>query len=1029
MSNEMMTMLIKLQADVGELKGGLAQAQSAIKGVDDNVKVADGGMKKMIGTLKNVAATMGVAFAGAQLASFAKDSIMAASSMAESLSKVRVVFDENAEAVIKWGSTAAENMGISNQAALEAAGTYGNLFQAFGLGQPEAQKMSTSLVQLAADMASFNNTSVDDAILALRSGLSGETEPLKRFGVALQDTRLKTEALKMGLINNTSEALTPAAKAQAAYNIIMRDTALAQGDYERTASGTANTMKTLQAKFADAKVAVGDALLPAFQAMLGVLKLAIPLLQKLGNFFKNNQDEIKAFAIVLGIAGTAWGVYTLAVKRAEIAQKLLNLAQKANPIGIIIFAVATLAAGLVKLYKNSESFRNAVNAMAKVALNAFASIVPMVGKVFEAIAKVVSGPLRAFLSVLSKLPGVGKYAKAGLDLINKGLDGISDLADGAAKKAKELADNLGKVNKEADKTAQGGKGAKRPKGEADPNEAKNKEKAQKAEEKRLKDLAAAQKKVQDIYKDMNEVIAEAEERAGEALARRDERIAEAKTTYAERVAELNETYNKAVAEADKDLREADAQARADNAKELARIAKDYADKKKDLEGKFQDKLADLRERAAQRTADIEEKYQNKIVDLRKKAEEKSADIIAKGIEKRQSLIQQSIDRLRNAFASGISLDLKEMFKDTNAAGLLTSLKDRLKKAQDLSAGAAELAGRGYSQTFIEQIVKAGPEAGLKMIDELKQASPEQQAEIQNNFKAIESIQDQGVNALAESMNKGANLATEELRKAYSQVTVDVQQALNEVNKDLQNSLIEAHAEYVKAKDDVAKELVKALADAQEEFDKAMAALTKDRDERIVEAAAKLEEQLAENKRRHDEALRRAKEALDEGLADAQKALQKALIDAQKDYEKAIDEINAATQKKLEALKAKLAEVAATIAALASAQASAAAMAAAPKYTPITAAGSSTTTTPKATVTNNNTTINQNVVSNADPYDMNMATLNALRYGQTVVVPSTLASKESGIIGAASIRSQTSATSSATSSRGGGGGGIYGMVME
>jgi hypothetical protein len=303
---------------------------------------------------------------------------MAASNMAESLSKVRVVFGEGAAAVEAWGKTAADSMGISNQAALEAAGTYGNLFQAFGLGQGQAQDMSMSLVQLASDMASFNNTSIDDAITALRSGLSGETEPLKKFGVAMNEARLKTEALSLGLIKSTSDALTPAAKAQAAYALIMKDTALAQGDYARTADGTANTMKTLQAKMEDAKVALGDALMPAFQGLLAVLKVGIPLLQKLGNFFKNNQDEIKAFAIVLGIGATAWGVYTLAVKRAEIAQKLLNLAQKANPIGLIITAVALLAAGMVKLWKNSETFRNVVISVGKAGLTAFASIIPMV---------------------------------------------------------------------------------------------------------------------------------------------------------------------------------------------------------------------------------------------------------------------------------------------------------------------------------------------------------------------------------------------------------------------------------------------------------------------------------------------------------------------------------------------------------------------------------------------------------------------------------------------------------------------------
>lgn len=985
MSNEMMTMLIQLQADVSQLKGGLAQAESAIKGVDDNVKVAEGGMKKMIGTLKNVAGAMGLAFAGTQLVQFAKDSVMAASNMAESLSKVRVVFGEGAAEVEAFGKKAAENLGISNQAALEAAGTYGNLFQAFGLGQGQAQEMSTSLVQLAADMASFNNTSIDDAINALRSGLSGETEPLKRFGVALQDARLKTEALSMGLIKNTSEALTPAAKAQAAYAIIMRDTALAQGDYARTADGTANTMKTLQAKIADAKVALGDALMPAFRAMLAVLNLAIPALKALANFFKNNQDEIKAFAIVLGVAATAWGVYTAAQKLATLSMAKFNEVMKRNAFVIIVTVIALVVASLVKAYKNVEWFREAVNRFAKFALTAFASIIPIIGRVYEAIAKIVTGPMRLFLTALSKLPGVGKFAKSGLDLINKGLDSISDFADKASAKAKELAENLGKVNKEGEKTKKKGDAVKRPSVEGlDPNAAKNAEAAEKAEKKRLADLEKAQKKVSDIYREMNEVIAEANEKAGEALARRDERIAEAQAAYTERVADLQKDYNKAVAEADKDLAETIAEARAENTKEILRINREYNEKRKELEAKLTEKIADLKSRASDRLLDLEEKYQDKVKDLREKAEEKSLDILEKGAEKRASIIKQSVDRLRSAFSSGVDFNIKDLFKEQGSAGgLLTALQDRFKQAKALADGAAELAGKGYSQTFIEEIVKAGPEAGLKMIDELKKATPEQQKEIQDTYKNLETIQDTGLNALAESMNAGANLATAELRKAYEQVTVDVQEALSEVNKALQQSLLDAQAEYNRAKDDVNKDLMKALADAQVEFDKASAELAKARDERILEANAKLQEQIDEAHKRHTEAIRRAKEALDEGLAEAQKTLQKALIDAQKDYEKAIDEINKATEKKLEELKRKLAEVAALIAALASAQAQAAAMAAAPVYTPITPARPSATTTP---TTNNNTTINQTVITpNAAPAAVTAATLNALRYGQTVTV--------------------------------------------
>jgi hypothetical protein len=480
MASTIPPILIQLQADVSRnLKKGLADAESAIKGVDSNVKKASGGMTSFVNNLKKVGVAMGATFATAQIANFAKESVMAASNMAESLSKVNVVFGEGAAEVIKFGQSAAQNMGISNQAALEAAGTYGNLFQAFGLGQGEAQKMSTSLVQLAADMASFNNTSVDQAITALRSGLSGETEPLKRFGVALSEVRLKEEALRMGLIKTMSGTLPVAIKSQAAYSLILKDTALAQGDYARTADGTANTMKTLQAKMQDAKVALGDALMPAFRGLLAVLNLLVPVLTKIGDFFKKNFDYIQALGIGVGVATAAFVTYktvmiavTTASKLFAVAQVLmsggqlaaiastntlaasilrLNAVMRANPIGVVVTAVALLVAGFVLLWKKSDTFRKGVITMAKVALNAFASIVPMIGQVYEAIMKVVSGPLRALLTVLSKLPGVGKYAKAGLDIMNKGLNGISDFANAAAAKAKDLSAKLDKMGAAAEK--------------------------------------------------------------------------------------------------------------------------------------------------------------------------------------------------------------------------------------------------------------------------------------------------------------------------------------------------------------------------------------------------------------------------------------------------------------------------------------------------------------------------------------------------------------------------------------------------
>lgn len=870
MASTLPPLLIQLVADVSQLKTGLAQAQSAIKGVDDNVKKSSAGMQNFVGNLKKVGAALGTTFAASQIAGFAKESVMAASNMAESLSKVRVVFGEGAAEVEAFGKNAAQNLGISNQAALEAAGTYGNLFQAFGLGQGEAQKMSTSLVQLAADMASFNNTSIDQAITALRSGLSGETEPLKRFGVALSEVRLKEEALRMGLIKTTSGTLPVAIKSQAAYSLILKDTALAQGDYARTADGTANTMKTLQAKLEDAKVALGDALMPAFKGLLGILNLLIPVLTKIGEFFKNNQAEVKAFAITVGVLGAAWGAYTVFVKAAIIQQKILNLVQKMNPLGAIIIVIGLVVAAMVKLYRSNETFRKAVIAMAKVALNAFAAIIPMIGQVFEAIMKVTSGPLRLLLLALSKLPGVGKYAKAGLDLMNKGLNGISDFANAASKKAKDLAAGLDKMGASADKNAK--KVDKATKGVKTTTNKVDTEAQKKAAEEAKKLL----EKKQEIEMSYIEAQISAHEK------------------YQEKVADLRKDYNNAMAEAD----EADRERRED-------AMKTYNAAVEDAQKSHTREMVDIAKDYAKKTAEIEESLQKKIIDLREAAATKSADLRIRATEKEASIIQQSVDRLRSAFASGTSFSLSESFKGRTSGGLLAQMKKELEAAKKLQEGAAYLAGQGYAQTFIEQVVKAGPEVGNQMLDELKKSSPEQQKEIQNTFMDLEGIQETGLDQLAKSMSNGANLATSELRQAYDQVAIDLKNSLAEVDRELMASLAEANAEYARA----------------------MTVAKTERDARMLEASTQLQTAIAEAKTRLDAALAesaaqltKAREAaqarLSEGLAEAQKVLQKSLVEAQKEYEKAIDEIAASTAQKLANLKKLLAEIAAATALLA-----------------------------------------------------------------------------------------------------------------
>jgi hypothetical protein len=257
-----------------QFKGqGLTQAINEIKRAQGAFGkfAASGKLFQSVGTSLTKNITLPLVAASAAIYS----TVQAASTLQESLSKTEAVFGENADQVKAWARTTSAAFGVNQQAALEAAGTYGNLFKAFGLGDNQAQGMSTTLVELAADMASFNNVPIEDALLALRSGLSGETEPLKRFGVAINDQRLKLKAAELGLGTYTG-TLPVAIKTQAAFALIMQDTALQQGDVARTSGGLANQQKFLQAPVADLRAEFGLAFMP-------VMMVAARLRSRLGH--------------------------------------------------------------------------------------------------------------------------------------------------------------------------------------------------------------------------------------------------------------------------------------------------------------------------------------------------------------------------------------------------------------------------------------------------------------------------------------------------------------------------------------------------------------------------------------------------------------------------------------------------------------------------------------------------------------------------------------------------------------------------
>lgn len=207
-------------------------------------------------------------------------SVQAASDLNEEIDKSKVVFGP-AAATVQAFADSASSIGLSERAALGAAGAFGNMFNTVGLGQGAAADMSTTMVKLAADMASFNNEDPSEMLDRLRSGLSGEAEPLRRFGVLLSEAAVKEFAYREG-IAATGEALTEAQKVQARYGLIMEQTAIQQGNFALTSGSLANLQRTLGASIENLGATFGQALLPIVQQIVSFLVADVmPTLSKL----------------------------------------------------------------------------------------------------------------------------------------------------------------------------------------------------------------------------------------------------------------------------------------------------------------------------------------------------------------------------------------------------------------------------------------------------------------------------------------------------------------------------------------------------------------------------------------------------------------------------------------------------------------------------------------------------------------------------------------------------------------------------
>lgn len=264
-------------ADIKEITRAI---QTETKNWDTAAKQSTDSMSNhFTSMLKKLVAGFSAVKIGKALLDIGKDAVQAASDLEEVQNVVDVTFGDGAAKIETWSKAAGAQFGLTETQAKRFTSTLGAMAKSAGLSGNQIVDMSTDLAGLAADMASFYNLDFDTAFQKIRSGISGETEPLKQLGINMSVANLNAFALQQGL-DKTFEKMTQGEQTMLRYQYIMSSTADAQGDFARTSDGYANSMRKLETNITAIKTALGQTFLgivgEAVNGLNGFLELLIP---------------------------------------------------------------------------------------------------------------------------------------------------------------------------------------------------------------------------------------------------------------------------------------------------------------------------------------------------------------------------------------------------------------------------------------------------------------------------------------------------------------------------------------------------------------------------------------------------------------------------------------------------------------------------------------------------------------------------------------------------------------------------------
>lgn len=332
--------VVKVGADISGLSSSMSKAKNDMQ---ENIN-------------KMIDAGKALAIAGAaSFTALAAKGVEAASSLNEIQNVVDVAFGKSAEQVDAWAQSAISSYGLSEESALQYAGTMKAMFSGMGVASGQANQMSESIADLAGDMASFYNMSTDDAFSKLQSGIAGQAKPLRDLGINMSTANLQAYALSQG-IRTAYANMSQGEQTMLRYNYIMQATSMSQGDFARTSGSYANQMRVFQANFEEMTASLGQAVIPLIQAALPWINMFIQYVITAATVFTKWIDGL--FGIKVQTANAAQATATLATAQNSMASGADDATASSNSLAA---AQNNVAGGIDKVTQAAKNAKAAVS--------------------------------------------------------------------------------------------------------------------------------------------------------------------------------------------------------------------------------------------------------------------------------------------------------------------------------------------------------------------------------------------------------------------------------------------------------------------------------------------------------------------------------------------------------------------------------------------------------------------------------------------------------------------------------------------